>query len=65
MNVHWATQPSANLEPKIGESGFASVPPKTIVEEFQAIVKKHGTRNALAAKVKINGVLSDSWTFWT
>ncbi len=63
QSVHWVTEPSGYLEPKIGSEGFASIPATTIVRDFQNTVLKHGNRNALAAKLEIGG--SEIWKFWT
>jgi hypothetical protein len=48
--THWTTEPNGYLEPKIGKSGQAAVPAKTVIEIFQQTVAKHGTRNALYLK---------------
>ena len=52
--VHWTTEPNGYLEPKIGKSGFAALPPKTVIQAFQDTVRKHGGEKAMAAKVKVN-----------
>jgi hypothetical protein len=52
--VHWVTEPNAYLEPKIGKSGYAAMPPKTVIQVFQDTVRKHGGENAMAVKVKVN-----------
>jgi hypothetical protein len=48
--VHWTTEPTGYLEPKVGKSGFAAVEPKTVIDVFQATVAKHGSRKALLLK---------------
>jgi long-chain-fatty-acid--CoA ligase ACSBG len=63
--VHWVTEPDAILPPKIGASGFAAVPSKTIIQVFRETVAKHGDRNAMAVKAKVNGVVPTEWKFWT
>jgi long-chain-fatty-acid--CoA ligase ACSBG len=63
--VHWVTEPHAVLTPKIEASGFAAIPAKTIIEVFRETVKKHGTRNAMASKPKVNGTVSAEWKYWT
>lgn len=62
---HWVTEPHAYIEPKIGQSGYAAIPAITVAQIFRETVRKHASRNAIAAKVKVNGVLSESWRFWT
>jgi hypothetical protein len=52
--VHWVTEPNAYLEPKIGKTGFAALPPKTVIQAFQDTVRKHGNQKAMAAKLKVN-----------
>jgi hypothetical protein len=52
--VHWVTEPNAYLEPKIGKTGFAALPPKTVIQAFQDTVRKHGNQKAMAAHVKVN-----------
>lgn len=52
--VHWVTEPNAYLEPKIGKSGYAAKAPKTVIQAFQETVSKHGSQNAMAAKLKVN-----------
>lgn len=52
--VHWVTEPNAYLEPKIGKTGYAAQPPKTVIQTFQDTVRKHGNENAMAAKLKVN-----------
>jgi hypothetical protein len=51
---HWVTEPNGYLEPKIGASGFAATPAKTIVEIFQQTVAKHGDKKALFLKRAVN-----------
>ena len=52
--IHWVTEPNAYLEPKIGKTGYAAQPPKTVIQTFQDTVRKHGNENAMAAKLKVN-----------
>ena len=51
---HWVTEPNGYLEPKIGKSGFASTPSKTVIEVFQECVAKHGDKKALYLKRPVN-----------
>ena len=50
----WVTEPDQELEPKIGQSGFASVPAVTIVDALRLTVAKHGNCNALASQTKVD-----------
>ena len=55
--IHYMTEPNGYLEPKIGKTGAAAQPAKTVMEVFKETVEKHGSRPALcykraAAKVK-------------
>jgi hypothetical protein len=52
--VHWVTEPNAYLEPKLGKSGTAAFPTRTVIECFQETVRKHGNCKALAGKVIVN-----------
>jgi len=61
---HWVTEPHEYIEPILG-AGYGGLPPKTIIQVFNETVRKHGSRNALAVKLKVNGKLSDTWKFWT
>ena len=63
--VNWITEPDAYLEPKIGSTGFASKPATTIIEIFKETVLKHGDRNAIATKEKVDGVITTDWKYWT
>lgn len=57
----WVTEPNGYLEPKIGATGFAATPAKTIVEIFQQCVAQHGDKKALFLKRAVNvSVLSAS-----
>jgi len=47
---NYTTIPTGYREPAIGETGFAAIPAKTIIEVFGSTVDKHGGRNALALK---------------
>lgn len=51
---HWVTEPNGYLEPKIGKSGFASTPSKTVIEVFQECISKHGDKKALYLKRPVN-----------
>jgi hypothetical protein len=53
-NKHWVTEPNGYLEPKIGTSGFAATPAKTVVEIFQECVAKHADKKALYLKRAVN-----------
>lgn len=57
---HWVTEPNGYLEPKIGTSGFAATPAKTVVEIFQECLAKHADKNALYLKraVKVRSHLA-------
>jgi hypothetical protein len=48
--VHYVTEPNAYLEPKIGKSGYAAQPAKTVIEVFRETVQKHGNQPALCYK---------------
>ena len=50
----WVTEPDQELEPKIAESGYASLKPITIIDAFKNTVANHGTRNALASQTKVD-----------
>jgi len=60
-----ATEPHQCVDIRMGDSGAAGVAPLSIIETFLNTVQKHGTRNAIAQKKKINGVLEPNWRFWT
>ena len=62
---HWVTEPNAYLEPKVESSGFASLKPVTIIDQFTAVVEKHADKPALALKRKVNGKVPEEWTMWT
>ena len=51
---HWITEPDQELMPTIGEKGYASKKPVTIVEAFRTTVAKHGNCNALASQTKVD-----------
>jgi len=51
---HWITEPDQELVPTIGEKGYASKKPVTIVEAFRATVAKHGNCHALASQTKVD-----------
>lgn len=36
-----------------------------MIKIFRSTVEKHGQRNAMAAKVKVGGVVSADWKYWT
>ena len=59
--THWVTDPTGYLEPKIGTSGFAAQPAKTIIEVFQECIAKHADKKALYLKRPVNGVLPATW----
>lgn len=40
-------------------------PPKTVMEVFRSTKEKFGSRNAMALKRPVNGVVPSAWTFWT
>mmetsp|Transcript_5029 Transcript_5029/g.7686 ORF Transcript_5029/g.7686 Transcript_5029/m.7686 type:complete len:660 (+) Transcript_5029:95-2074(+) len=63
-NPHCTTEPNVCLDIKVGDSGAAAYPPKTIVQVFQDTLAKHGSEKALAHKQKVDGVLGD-WKYWT
>ena len=48
------TEPDQCVTLRMGESGAAAYPPKTIVEIFQSTVEKHGGLNAMAQKKKVD-----------
>lgn len=51
----YTTVPDGYIEPKIGSSGVASLPAKTVIQQFEDIVAKHGTKNAMALKRPVGG----------
>lgn len=51
---YWITEPDQELVPTIGEKGYASKKPVTIVEAFRTTVAKHGNCNALASQTKVD-----------
>mmetsp|Transcript_28982 Transcript_28982/g.57851 ORF Transcript_28982/g.57851 Transcript_28982/m.57851 type:complete len:661 (-) Transcript_28982:143-2125(-) len=63
--AHWVTEPDAQINIKIDQSGFGSIAAKTIVQVFRETVRKHGDRNAMAFKAKVDGKVSEQWKFWT
>ncbi|KAJ1426420.1 long chain acyl-CoA synthetase [Ochromonadaceae sp. CCMP2298] len=63
--VHWVTEPTSYLEPKLGKSGTAAQVPRTVIQCFQETVRKHGNEKALACKLVVNGKPSKEWKFWT
>ena len=50
----WVTEPDAYIEPVIGQTGFAAVPPTTVIDVFQSCVAKHGDKKALFLRRTIN-----------
>ena len=48
------TEPDAILQPQIGQSGFAAVPPRTVIEVFRSCVEKHGDKKALFLRRAVN-----------
>lgn len=54
-NTPYVCRPDGYLEPKIGSSGLAAVPAKTVIEQFEETVAKHGSRNAMALKRPVDG----------
>lgn len=54
--THWVTEPNGYIEPKIGRSGIASIPAKTVIQVFQETVRKHGDKKALCAKPPVSVV---------
>jgi long-chain-fatty-acid--CoA ligase ACSBG len=65
MSTISTTHPEVAVTIRMGEAGAAAYPAKTVVEIFQATVENHGSKNAMAQKKKVDGVLPDAWTFWT
>jgi long-chain-fatty-acid--CoA ligase ACSBG len=61
------TEPDGYLEPRIGKTGFSSIPAKTCIEVFQETVAKHGDRKALFLKRAVGGKLpAEGFNFtWT
>ena len=50
MSEHWVTDPSAAITLKIAPTGFGAIPPRTVTQQFNATVAKHGDRKAMAVK---------------
>ena len=50
----WVTEPDAVLQPQVGQSGFAAVPPRTVIEVFRSCVEKHGDKKALFLRRAVN-----------
>ncbi len=48
---HWVTDPTMPIKLKIAAKGFGSIAPRTVIEQFNATVAKHGNRSALGVKV--------------
>jgi long-chain-fatty-acid--CoA ligase ACSBG len=63
----WTTLPDGYLEPKIGTSGEASKPAKTVIEVFKKTVANFGSENALALKraATPGDALPTEYKFWT
>lgn len=59
-----ATEPDKCVDIRMGESGAAAVPALTIVETFLNTVQKHGNRNAMGQKKKINVIFIFSLFFF-
>ncbi len=51
---YWVSEPDDVLPPQIGQTGFAAIPPRTVVEVFRATVEKHGDKKALFLKRTVN-----------
>ncbi len=63
---HWTTDPNVSLDIKMGSSGAAAYPPRTIIDVFQDTVTKHGDRIALGLKRKgKDNVFPRQWRTWT
>lgn len=62
---HWVSEPNGYLEPKVENSGYGSVKPRTVIEVFQDTVAKHGDEKAMALKRPVNGVIPSEWQYWT
>jgi hypothetical protein len=48
--IHYVTEPTAYLEPRITKTGYGSRPAKTVIEVFQTTVQAHGNQPALCFK---------------
>lgn len=52
--THWVTRPDEEIEVQVGSTGFAAIPPQTIVQVLTETVRKHGERPALMLKRPVN-----------
>jgi long-chain-fatty-acid--CoA ligase ACSBG len=50
---------------RIGSDGLAALPPKTIMQSFDDIVKLAGDKSALHQKKIVDGKLDTKWTVWS
>lgn len=50
---------------RMGAEGTAALPPKTVMQNFDEIVKSCGDKPALHQKKIVDGQLSSQWTTWT
>ena len=51
----YTTEPDGYLEPKIGKTGYSSLPAITVIEQFNKIVKAFPSRPAMGLKRPVNG----------
>lgn len=54
MSVVSTTVPDQAVNIRMGESGAAAYPAKTVIEFFQSTVENHGSKNAMAQKKKVD-----------
>eukprot|EP01031_Cornospumella_fuschlensis_P005952 gene5952-7401_t len=62
---HYVTEPTGYLEPKVGKSGVAAWPAKTVIELFQTTVERFPNEPALLYKRPENGRLPDEFSVIT
>jgi len=62
---YWVTRPDEEIDIQVESTGFASLPPQTIIQVLTETVQKHGARPALMLKRPVNGKVPDNWQVWT
>ena len=51
---HWVTQPDQEIEIQLGKTGFAALPPLTVIQALHKTVEKFGNEKAMALKRPVN-----------